>query len=149
MSAVVCRNTLSECFVKAGRFLMSTSTATSCLLWLESHPRLPKGARLLLWVLVVSKRPWGCRPWQPGPGCVSGRDRRDQRLDPDNVHDPCQIVRQNRESHLGGYFWKSFGEKVRVPQTGPYCAEGMFVCLSTPTHGFWVCIKPVLHSLEQ
>src|ERR1700741_14823 len=25
----------------------------------------------------------------------------------------------------------------------------MFDCLSTPTHGFWVCIKPVLHSLEQ
>src|ERR1700746_804606 len=48
------------------------------------------------WVLVVSKRPWGCRPWQPGPGCVSGRDRSDQRLDPDNVHDPCQIVGQNR-----------------------------------------------------
>ena len=45
-------------------------------------------------------------------GSVSGRDRIDQRLDPDDVYDPCQIIGQNRESHLGGYFWKCFGEKV-------------------------------------
>jgi len=35
-------------------------------------------------------------PGSQGPGGVSGRDRSDQRLDPDNVHDPCQIVGQNR-----------------------------------------------------
>src|SRR6202007_495932 len=148
MSAVVCRNTLSECFVKAGRFLMSTSTATSCLLWLESHPRLPKGARLLLWVLVVSKRPWGCRPWQPGPGCVSGRDRSDQRFDPDNVHDPCQIIGQNRESHLGGYFWKCFCEEVRRSHARLHRSERMLDCLSTLAHRFGVCVEAPLHGLE-
>ena len=29
-------------------------------------------------------------------GCISGDDRGDQRSDPDDVHDPCQIVGQNR-----------------------------------------------------
>jgi hypothetical protein len=39
-------------------------------------------------------------------GSVSGCDRGHQRLGPDDVHDPCQIIGQDRESHLGGYFWK-------------------------------------------
>jgi hypothetical protein len=29
--------------------------------------------------------------------CFSGRDRGDQRLDTDDVHDPCQIVGQDRK----------------------------------------------------
>jgi hypothetical protein len=70
-------------------------------------------------------------------------------LYPDNVHDPCQIIGQNRQSHLGGYFWKRFGEEVRRSHTGLHRAERMFDCLSTLAHGFWVCIKAPLHSLEQ
>src|SRR6266568_7450101 len=46
---------------------------------------------------------------------VSGCDRIDQRLGPDDVHDPRQIVGQNRKGHLGGYFWKGFGQKVCRP----------------------------------
>ena len=53
-------------------------------------------------------------PGSQGPAGVSGRDRSDQRFDPDNVYNPCQIVGQNRESHFGGYFWKRFGEEVCV-----------------------------------
>jgi hypothetical protein len=34
-------------------------------------------------------------------GGVSGCDRSDQRLDADNFHDPCQIIGQYRERHLG------------------------------------------------
>src|SRR5215469_7664933 len=57
-----------------------------------------------------------------GPGSqdpASGSDRGDQRFDPDDVHDPCQIIGQDRESHLGGYFWKRFGVEVRRPPCGP------------------------------
>jgi hypothetical protein len=52
---------------------------------------------------VVRNGTWLCQnglgdvgPGSQGRGVVSGRDRSDQRLDPDNVHDPCQIVGQNR-----------------------------------------------------
>jgi hypothetical protein len=56
----------------------------------------------------------GRRTWEPGPRCVSGHDRSHQRLGTDDVHDPCQIIGEDRESHLGGYFWKRFGEEVPV-----------------------------------
>jgi len=45
---------------------------------------------------------WSCQngfgdvgPGSQGPSGVSGRDRSDQRLDPEDVHDPCQIVGQD------------------------------------------------------
>jgi hypothetical protein len=44
----------------------------------------------------VKTVPKGRRSWQPGAEAASGRDRSDQRLDPDDVHDPCQIIGQNR-----------------------------------------------------
>ena len=53
-----------------------------------------------------------------GPCSVSDPDRRDQRLDSNDVHDPCQIVGEHREGHLGGYFWNRFGEKVRRSHAG-------------------------------
>ena len=61
----------------------------------------------------------------------SGRDRSDQRLDSDDVHDPCQIVSQYRECHLGGYFWKRFSEEVRRSHAGLHRAERMLDCLAT------------------
>ena len=52
---------------------------------------------------------------------VSGRDRSDQRLDPDDVHDPCQIVGQDRECHFSAYFWKRWwGQTVAGPELGPF-----------------------------
>jgi hypothetical protein len=57
----------------------------------------------------------GRRTWEPEPRCVSGHDRSHQRLGTDDVPDPCQIIGEDRESHLGGYFWKRFGEKVCCP----------------------------------
>ena len=36
----------------------------------------------------------GRQYWEQKPEWVSGRDRGDQRLDPDDVHDPCQIIDQ-------------------------------------------------------
>jgi hypothetical protein len=43
---------------------------------------------------------------------ISGHDRSDQRLDTDDVHDPCQIVGLDRECHFRGYFRKRFGQEV-------------------------------------
>lgn len=34
--------------------------------------------------------------------------RRDQRLGPDDVHGPYQIIGKDRESHLGGHFLEAF-----------------------------------------
>ena len=79
---------------------------------------------------------------------VSGHDRSHQLLDPDDVHYPCQIIGQDRERHLGSYFWKRFGEEVGRPHAGLYRAERMFDRLETLAHGLWVCIKALLHSLE-
>jgi len=52
-------------------------------------------SRSPLRVLAVSKRPPGSA-LAARTRFVSGRDRSDQGFDPDNVHDPCQIVGQNR-----------------------------------------------------
>src|ERR1700721_984158 len=71
---------------------------------------------------------------------VSGRDRSDQRLDPDDVHDPCQIVGQDRERHFSAYCWKRFGEKVCRSHAGLHRTERMLDCLSTLAHGLWICI---------
>ena len=77
-------------------------------------------------------------------GSVSGRDRIHQRLGPDDIYDPRQIVGQDRESHFGGHFRKRFGEEVRRSHAGLHRAERMLDCLSTPAHGLWVCIKALL-----
>ena len=79
----------------------------------------------------------------------SGHDRSDERLDPDDVHDPCQIIGEDRESHFGGYFWKRFGEEVCRPHAGFHRAERILDRLATLAHGLWVCIKALLHGLEQ
>jgi hypothetical protein len=39
----------------------------------------------------------------------SGRDRSDQRLDPDDVHNASQIIGEDRDGHLGGSLWERFG----------------------------------------
>src|SRR5258705_6579965 len=82
-------------------------------------------------------------------GLVSGRDRSHQRLGPDDVHDPCQIIGQDRERHLGSYFRKRFGEEVCRSHASFHRAERMLDRLATLAHGLWVCIKALLHSLEQ
>jgi hypothetical protein len=38
------------------------------------------------------------------PGFISSRDRRDQRFDPDGVHDAGQIIDGDRKCHLAGDF---------------------------------------------
>jgi hypothetical protein len=83
------------------------------------------------------------------PGVPQAAIRCNQRLDPDNVHDPCQIIGQNRESHLGGYFWKRFGQEVRRSHAGLHRAERMFDGLSTLAHGVWIRIEALLHGFEQ
>ena len=81
------------------------------------------------------------------PG-VSGRDRCNQRLDPDNVHDPCQIIGQNRETHLGGLLLKRFGQKVRRSHVGLHRAERMFDGLSTLAHGVWISHRGAIARLR-
>src|SRR5258705_12661388 len=80
---------------------------------------------------------------------VSGCNRSDQRLDSDDVHDPCQIIGQDRECHFSGYFWKRFSHEVRRPHAGLHGAERMLDRLATHAHGLWICIKALLHSFEQ
>jgi len=79
---------------------------------------------------------------------VSGRDRSDQRLDPDDVHDPGQIIGENREGHLGGYFWKRFSQKMRCPHAGFHGAERMLDCLPPLPHGLRVVVEAPLHLFQ-
>jgi hypothetical protein len=98
---------------------------------------------------------WPCKKTYPAKSMrnqdplVSGCDRGHQRLGSDDVHDPCQIVGQDRESYLGGYFWKRFGEEVCRPHAGLHRAERMLDGLATLAHGERVRIKALLHGIEQ
>src|SRR5580692_4214562 len=83
-----------------------------------------------------------------GPSSVSGHDRGDQRLDPDDVHYPGQIIGENREGHLGGYFWKRFCEEVRRPHAGFHRAERMFDCLAPLPHGQGIVVEAPLHFFQ-
>src|SRR5580693_8586899 len=83
-----------------------------------------------------------------GPSSVSGHDRGDQRLDPDDVHYPGQIIGENREGHLGGYFWKRFCEEVRRPHAGFHRAERMFDCLPPLPHGQGIVVEAPLHFFQ-
>jgi hypothetical protein len=60
-----------------------------------------------------------------------------------------RVVGQDRESHLGSYFWKRFGEEVGRSHAGLHRAERMLDRLATQAHGMRVCIKAPLHSFEQ
>ena len=59
------------------------------------------------------------------------------------------IIGQDRESHLGGYFWKRFGEEVCRPHAGLHRAERMLDRLAAQAHGERVRIKALLHGIEQ
>jgi hypothetical protein len=63
--------------------------------------------------------------------CVSGHDRSHERLGTDDVHDRCQIIREDRESHHGGYFWKRSGEEVVAPNAGLHRAYHKGIATST------------------
>ena len=56
---------------------------------------------------------------------------------------------EDRESHLGGYFWKRFGKEVCRSHAGLHRAERMLDRLATQALGLWVCIKALLHRVEQ
>src|SRR5205809_815604 len=62
---------------------------------------------------------------------VSGRDRGHLWLGPNDVHDPRQIIGQDREGHLGGYFWEGFGQEVRRTHARLHGAERMLDGLAT------------------
>ena len=87
-------------------------------------------------------------PLAGGPSGVSGHDRGDQRLDPDDVHYPGQIIGENREGHLGGYFWKRFCEEVRRPHAGFHRAEWMFDGLAPLPHGQGIVVEAPLHFFQ-
>src|SRR5580698_6793386 len=87
-------------------------------------------------------------PLAGGPSGVSGHDRGDQWLDPDDVHDPGQIIGENREGHLGGYFWKRFCEEVRRPHAGFHRAEWMFDGLAPLPHGQGIVVEAPLHFFQ-
>ena len=82
-------------------------------------------------------------------GRASGRDRGDQRPDSEDIHCSGQIIGQNREGHLGGYFWKSFGQEVRRSHACLHRAERMLDSLATKAHSEGVRIEPLLHCVEQ
>jgi hypothetical protein len=94
------------------------------------------------------KRALGIGPGSERRGCVSGRERSDQRLDPDDVHDPGQIIGEDREGHLGGYFWERFGQEVRRPHAGFHRSERMFDRLPPLPHGMRVVVEASLCLLQ-
>ena len=78
----------------------------------------------------------------------SGHNRSEQRLDPDDVHNPGQIVGEDREGHLGGYLWERFGQELRRAHAGFHRAERMFDCLPPLPHGMRIVIEAPLRLLQ-
>ena len=87
-------------------------------------------------------------PLAGGRSRISGHNRGDQRLDPDDVHYPGQIIGENREGRLGGDFWKRFCEEVRRPHAGFHRAERMFDCLAPLPHGQGIVVEAPLHFFQ-
>src|SRR4029077_5192948 len=65
-------------------------------------------ASMTVWGLCRVKTALAMSPLAVGPSGVSGHDRGDQRLDPDDVHYPGQIIGENREGHLRSPLLKPF-----------------------------------------
>jgi hypothetical protein len=91
--------------------------------------------------MAVQKRSRRVSVQEARRACVSGHDRSDQRLDPDNVHDPDQIIGKDREGHLGGCLWERFGQEVRRPHAGFHRAERMFDRLPPLPDGMRVVVE--------
>ena len=85
----------------------------------------------------VCKGSWPCKNFIPGKPerrsdrSASGRDRGHQRLCPNDVHNPGQIVGQDLEGHLGGYFGKRLGQEVRRTHARFHGTERMLDGLAT------------------
>ncbi len=77
----------------------------------------------------------------------SGHDRGDQRLDPDDVHDPCQVIGQDPECHFSGYSWKRFAQGCVAPTRGFHRAERMFG-LPPLLHGLGVVVEAPLQLFQ-
>ena len=69
---------------------------------------LVRSAKILIFAPRRSKR----EKKPAGDWDALDADRSDQRLDPDDVHDPCQIVGEDQERHFTGYFGKRSGQEV-------------------------------------
>ena len=83
-----------------------------------------------------------------GAARASGPDRRDQRLDADDVHDARQIVGEHGERHLGGDLRQRLHQEVRRAHARLHRAERMLDRLAPLTHGLRVRIETLLHGLE-
>ena len=59
---------------------------------------------------------------------------RNQRPDPSDIHYSGQIIGQNREGYLSGYFWESFGQEVRRSHACLHRSERMLDGLATKAH---------------
>src|SRR5579871_2277758 len=90
----------------------------------------------------------GVSAWQSKTRMYLGCDRSDQRLDPDDVHDPGQIICKDREGHLGGYLWERFGQEVRRSHAGFHRSERMFDRLPPLPHGTRVVVEASLCLLQ-
>jgi hypothetical protein len=79
-------------------------------------------------------------------GAVSGRDRRHQRLDADDVHDARQIVGEHVQCHLAGNLSaaSSSGSASR-PSASSVCRRDRLAPL---THGVRIFVEPLLHGLD-
>ncbi|MET4424246.1 hypothetical protein ABIB87_006856 [Bradyrhizobium sp. JR18.2] len=90
-----------------------------------------RGAQMTASGLGRVKTPFRESRGESRTGSTSGHDRGHQRLGPNDVHNPGQIVGQDREGHFGGYFWEGFGQEVRRTHARLHGAERMLDGLAT------------------
>src|SRR5262245_31577901 len=84
-------------------------------------------------------------------GCAAASclDRRHQRLDTYDVHDPRQIVGENAERHLGGDFRQCLCQEVRRAHARLDRAEGVLDRLAPLAHRLWILVESALQRLAR
>ena len=75
-------------------------------------------------------------------------DRRQERLDAQDVHDTRKIVGEHVQSHLGGNPWQCLHEEVGCSHPGLDRAEGMLDGFAPLAHLLRMLVEPALNRLE-
>ena len=76
---------------------------------------------------------------------LSGPDRLEQRLHPEDLDHSLQIVGQDVKAHLGSDLVEGPGEEVGAPHPGFQRSEGVFDGLTAHGHGVGHAVEPGLH----
>src|SRR5258708_12780567 len=78
----------------------------------------------------------------------SSLDRREERLDTDDVHHAREVVGEHVQRHLSRHFGQRLHQKVRRPHPHLQRANRILARLATSTHCIRLSVQASLHSIH-